>query len=106
MAEQKKPNKRTGKGSIGELVTVAFAEDIELARQYKRMLEENGITAVIRQPDAEGAASPGIAVLVPEEVLDQAHSLIASQAPFEDFFDVFFHGSDSWLEEEGTPSDE
>jgi len=100
MSEPKKPNKPIQKTSIGEFVTVAFAEDMDLARQYKKMLEENGIPAVVRQPDSEGAASPGIAVLVPEEVLDEAHSLIASQAPFEDFFDVFFHGSDRWLEED------
>lgn len=80
-------------------MTVAFAEDAELARYYKKLLEENGISAFIRQPESAGSSSPGIAVLVPEEVLDEAHSLIASQAPFEDFFDVFFHGSDEWLEE-------
>lgn len=99
MTEPKKPNKRTNKSPVGEFVTVAFAEDAELARYYKKLLEENGISAFIRQPESAGSSSPGIAVLVPEEVLDEAHSLIASQAPFEDFFDVFFHGSDEWLEE-------
>ncbi|HOM60943.1 MAG TPA: DUF2007 domain-containing protein [Anaerohalosphaeraceae bacterium] len=99
MAEPKKPNKRTNKSPVGEFVTVAFAEDLELARYYKNLLEENGISAFIRQPETAGTPSPGIAVLVPEEVLDEAHSLIASQAPFENFFDVFFHESDRWLEE-------
>lgn len=103
MAEPRKPNKRMDKSPVGEFVTVAFAEDLELARYYKKLLEENGILALIKQPESVGTSSPGIAVLVPEEVLDEAHSLIASQAPFEDFFDVFFHGSDRWLEE---PDDE
>lgn len=100
MSEPKKPNKPIQKTSLGEFVTVAFAEDMDLARHYKKMLEDNGIPAVVRQPESEGSASPGIAVLVPEEVLDEAHSLIASQAPFEHFFDVFFHGSGCWLEDD------
>lgn len=100
MSESKKSNKPNPRISVGELVTVAFAEDLDLARHYKKLLEENGIPAVIRQPETTGASSPGIGVLVPEDVLDEAHSLIASQAPFEDFFDVFFHGSDRWLDEE------
>lgn len=100
MSESKRPNKSSHRSPVGEWVTVAFAEDLDLARHYKKMLEENGIPSVIRQPAASGAASPGIGVLVPEEVLDEAHSLIASQAPFENFFDVFFHGSDRWLDDE------
>jgi hypothetical protein len=100
MADQKKSDKRPGRPSVGEFVTVAFAEDLELARQHKKMLEENGIRALVKQPDTPEANSPGIPVMVPEEDLDQAHALIASQASFEEFFDVFFQGGGRWVDEE------
>ena len=100
MSDQKKSSKRTGKASMQEYVTVAFAEDLELARQHKKMLEDNGIPAVVKQPDPAAGSTPGIAVMVTEEDLDQAHSLIASQASFEEFFDGFFQGNGKWLEDE------
>ena len=100
MSDQKRSSKRHGRPSVQEFVTVAFAEDLDLARQHKKMLEENGIRAVIKQPEDVPGGSPGIAVLVSEEDLDQAHALIASQASFEEFFDVFFQGNGQWLEDE------
>lgn len=100
MSEQKKSSKQSGKPSVQAFVTVAFAEDLDLARQHKKLLEENGIRAMIKQPEDVPGGMPGIAVLVSEEDLDQAHTLIASQASFEEFFDVFFQGSSQWLDDE------
>ncbi len=100
MSDPKKSAKRTGRAAVQEFVTVAFAEDLDLARQHKKMLDENGIRAVIKQPENVPGGSPGIAVLVSEDDLDQAHALIASQASFEEFFDVFFQGEGRWLEDE------
>lgn len=106
MTDQKKSAKRPGRPSLGEFVTVAFAEDLDLARQHKKMLEENGIRAVIKQSETPEANSPGIPVLVPEDDLDQAHALIASQASFEEFFDVFFQGNGRWVDQEVEEEDE
>lgn len=99
MSDQKKNSRRAGRTTLKEFVTVAFAEDLDLARQHKNMLEENGITAAVKKPEAHERNSPGIAVMVSEEDLDQAHSLIASQASFEEFFDGFFRGDGLWLED-------
>jgi len=100
MSDQKKNAKRPGRASMKEFVTVAFAEDFELACQHKKMLEENGICAIVKQPDSSGTGGPGIPVMVSEEDLDQAHALIASQASFEKFFDVFFQSGGRWMDEE------
>lgn len=98
MANNKRKDGKSGRLSVQELVTVAFAEDLDLARQNKKLLEDNGIPAQIKEP-SDPSRAPGIAVLVREEDLDQAHALIASHASFEEFFDVFFHGSDRLLED-------
>jgi hypothetical protein len=96
---EKNPKGRHGpKLSEKELVTVAFAEDLELARRNKALLEENGIPAHIRE-SADSAGTPQIAILVREEDLDQAHALIASHASFEEFFDVFFRGGPELLDD-------
>jgi hypothetical protein len=76
--------------SVKELVTVAFAEDMELAKQYKKLLNENDIPASIQTQPDDSAGFPGVAVMVPEDYLDEAHVLIESQGCFEDFFDMAF----------------
>ena len=83
-------NKENGKsGAVKDFVTVAFAEDMELAHQYKELLEDNQIEVRIkRQPDMAESGFSDIAITVPEEFLDEAHSLIAERASYEDFFDM------------------
>ncbi len=77
--------------ALKELVTVAFAEDIDLANEYKELLNENDIPAAIktRTPDSQG-----IAVMVPEDFLDEAHVLIESRSSITDFFDMAFDEQD------------
>lgn len=73
-------------------VTVAFAEDADLARQYIDLLERNGIQGVVkRQPEMADSGFSDIAIQVPEESLDEAHSLISQQAAYDDFFDQAFN---------------
>ena len=105
MSDQKKSSNRTGRTALKDFVTVAFAEDLDLARQHKEMLEENGISAVVKQPENSDSTQMGIAVQVGEDDLDEAHSLIASQASFEEFFDVFFQGDGVWPAD-GSEEDE
>ena len=71
---------------LEELVTVAFAEDMELAKQYKELLTENGILAVIKKHRGSGDHVSGIALLVPEDDLDEAHLLIEQKGSLGDFF--------------------
>ena len=75
--------------SLQEFVTVAFAEDMELAKHYKKILNENEIPAAIRTSQ-EASTAPGIAVTVPEDNLDEAHILIESQASHDSFYDLAF----------------
>ena len=78
-------------GMVKEYVTVAFAEDLDLAREYEQLLAEHGITAVVKnQSRVQDSDFSGIAVMVPEECLDEAYVLIRDEASFDDFFDAAF----------------
>lgn len=91
MSGKSKTNK-----TVVDFVTVAFAEDMELARQYKELLQDNEIDAHIkRQPNMAESGFSDIAILVPEESLDEAHALISERANYGDFFDVAFEEPES-----------
>ena len=84
--------KRSKKGhkspaKLEGLVVVAFAEDLEQARDYKTLLEVNDISATISEQDGQATGSKEIAVMVPEEFLDEAHVIIESQHAYDDFYD-------------------
>lgn len=82
-----------------ELVTVAFAEDVDLAREYKQLLEENEIPALIKKH--KGMSESGfsdIAIMVPEEMLDEAYALISEKASYDDFFEGAFHNEPDYDE--------
>ena len=80
---------------VKDLVTVAFAEDMELAKQYKEMLAAHEIpVAIKRQPEMAKNGFSDIAILVPESFLDEAHSLISEEASYDDFFDMVFGDMD------------
>ncbi|MDH4202635.1 MAG: hypothetical protein OEV87_07045 [Phycisphaerae bacterium] len=84
---------KTNSKTVVDFVTVAFAEDMELARQYKELLENNEIIARIkRQPNMAESGFSDIAILVSEESLDEAHALISERASYDDFFDMAFEG--------------
>lgn len=81
--------------AVKDFVTVAFAEDMDLARQYQELLGEKEIPAVIkRQPEMAQNGFSDIAILVPESLLDEAHALISEQASYDDFFDMMFDRGD------------
>ena len=86
MAKQRKKSQQSST-SLHEFVTVAFAEDMELAKQYKKILNESDIPVIIRDTH-ESAQAPGIAVMVSEDNLDEAHVLIESQSSHESFYDL------------------
>jgi len=89
--------KENGKTTnVREFVTVAFAEDMELAKQYQELLRNNEISARIkRQPEMAQSGFSDIAIMVPEDSLDEAHALISEKANYDDFFDIVFDGQDS-----------
>lgn len=88
-------------GAVKEYVTVAFAEDLELAREYEKLLAEHEIPSVVKnQKRQEEGDYSGVAVMVPEEYLDEAYALISQEASYDDFFEAAFsdHSNDSFSE--------
>ena len=86
-------------------VVVAFSEDMDLAREYKTLLESNDIPATIVEQDEHPAGSKEIAVMVSEEFLDEAHVIIESQHTYDDFYD-FSLEDESEIDFEGDFLDE
>ena len=81
---------------VVEYVTVAFAEDMDLAKQYQELLKDNGIsTRIKRQPEMTESGFSDIAIMVPEEFLDEAHVLISEKDNADDFFDMVFDDQDN-----------
>jgi hypothetical protein len=91
--------KENRQGSLKEFVTVAFAEDMELAKQYKKLLNDGDIPAVVKNPSEDAGGFPGIAVMVPEDHIDEAHVLIESQGAYNDFYDMVFHDDEYTTED-------
>ena len=90
-----RPN-RGGKGhtKVKELVVVTFADDMDQAKEYETLLRLNDIPAVIRQQTEPDPAARTIAVMVPEEHLDEAHVVIESQDAYDDFYDLAMEDED------------
>ena len=70
-----------------EYVAVAILDDIAQARDYQQLLEENDI-AVHLLEDFDHEESGNVAVMVPEESIDEAHVVIESQDAYDDFYDL------------------
>jgi hypothetical protein len=85
-------NKHPRKGNKGnmkvkEYVVVAFVDDMEQAREYETLLRLNDIPAVIKEQLDGGADGKAVAIMVPEDFLDEAHVVIESQDAYDDFCD-------------------
>ena len=81
--------KKTEKSQVKlqDFVIVAFVDDMEQAEYHKTLLRNNDIPVVIKQQEEESTNTGGIAVMVPEEFLDEAHVVIESQDAYDDFYD-------------------
>ena len=101
MSRRKKKNQ--GQTSLKEFITVAFAEDMDLAKQYKQMLCDEDIPVAIKESCDTATHFSGVAVMVPEDYLDEAHLLIESHSSY-DFYESAF--SDNYDEFEDNPYDE
>ncbi len=76
-------------------VVVTFAENMEQAREYKTLLEVNDVSAIINEQEDQSLGSNEIAVMVPEEFLDEAHVIIESQNAYDDFYDYSLEDEES-----------
>lgn len=93
MANRKKST--TTRTALKGLVTIAYAEDGELAKQYKQLLIDNDIPAAVRLRGYEDADIKGIPVMVPEDYIDEAHMIIESHSNMGDFYNDAFGNDDS-----------
>jgi len=86
MAKRSKKGHRS-QAKMQGYVVVTFAEDLEQAREYKTLLEVNDVSAIISEQQEQSLDSKEIAVMVPEDFLDEAHVIIESQQAYDDFYD-------------------
>lgn len=82
-------SKRGGKGNtnVKDLVVVAFLDEMEQAREYETLLRLNDIPAVIKEQLDPSADGKTVAIMVPEDYLDEAHVVIESQDAYDDLCD-------------------
>ncbi len=92
----KRPQKsRKSRTNLPELIVVTFAEDMEQAKEYETLLAANGIPVVIKEQGEESPdTTKGIAIMVPEDHIDEAHVVIESQDAYDDFYDFALEDED------------
>ena len=91
---KRSPKTRKSQTNLQELVVVAFAEDLEQAKEYEALLKINNIPAIVKEQDKPSINAKAIAVMVPEEFLDEAHVVIESQDAYDDFYDFALEDED------------
>ena len=88
------PKGRKPQTKVQELVTVAFADSADQAKDYEAILKSNDIPVIIREQDEQETNGKVIAVMVPEDFLDEAHVVIESQDAYDDFYDLALEDED------------
>jgi len=86
MAKRSKKTQKTQANPQG-FVVAALTKDAEQAREYETLLKVNDIPAIINEPEEQSTGVQDIAVMVPEESIDEAHVIIESQDAYDDFYD-------------------
>jgi len=93
MAKRHKKSRKS-QTKLQDFVIVSVVEDEDEARDREILLKNNDIPATVRQQDATITDSPGFAIMVPEEFLDEAHVVIESQDAYDDFYDFALEDED------------
>jgi hypothetical protein len=73
--------------NLDELVVIAYADNLEQARDFETLLKNNDIPTMVKQHESEDTGRSSIAVMVPEEYVDEAHVVVESQDAYDDFYD-------------------
>jgi hypothetical protein len=100
--------KKGGKGhtNVKDLVVVAFLDDREQAREYETLLRLNDIPAVIKEQLDPSADGKTVAIMVPEDCLDEAHVVIESQDAYDDLCDFAMDEDEGFEFDADTLDDE
>ena len=93
MAKRSKKTQKS-QAKLQDMVVVALVEDSEQAREYETLLKVNDIPSVIKEQQTDSTDDKNIAVMVPEEFLDEAHVVIESQDAYDDFYDFSLEDED------------
>ncbi|MFC1738164.1 hypothetical protein ACFL1G_03830 [Planctomycetota bacterium] len=85
----KKPDKsHKSQTKLQDLVVVTYVKKMEEAKEYETLLKNDDIPAAIKQQTGTiGEDGKNLAVMVPEEFLDEALVVIESQDAYDDFYD-------------------
>ncbi len=98
MAKRRK-NKKSPT-DLKELVVIAYAEDLEHAKDYETLLKNNEIPVIIKQREnTQTGGQKTIAVMVPEEYADEAHVIVESQDAYDDFYELGIDEEDEFASE-------
>lgn len=92
------------KSALDDYVTVAIADDVDLANEYRDILAKNNIPAVTATQKSYSSSILGTAVMVPESLLEEAQEIIESQQDFDNYLDNAFNDPDNWNND--SPIDE
>lgn len=101
--EKRSKKQQKSQAKVKDFVVVTLVEDLEQAREYETLLKINDIPAVIKEQTDQSVSAKGVAVMVPEDFLDEAHVVIESQDTYDDFYDFASEGDgfdDSVLDED------
>ena len=79
---------------LQEFVIVTFAKDLEQAKDYETLLKANDIPTIIKEQNEESMDIKGVAVMVSEDFLDEAHIVIESPDAYDDFYDFALENED------------
>lgn len=88
MGRKDKPESRDADGEPGDFVPAVFARSIEEAEDYRQLLDDHDIPAIVADEEQAGATAPpglrkgfsrGVPVLVPEAMLEEAGEVIAER---------------------------
>jgi hypothetical protein len=93
MTKRSKKDQKS-QAKVKEFVVVTFVEDLERAREYETLLRVNDIPAVIKEQLDPSMSTKGVAIMVPEDFLDEAHVVIESQDAYDDFYDFALEDED------------
>ncbi|UCG57635.1 MAG: hypothetical protein JSU70_22560 [Phycisphaerales bacterium] len=92
--EERSRKQRQSQANLKDFVVVTLVDDMDQARDYESLLRVNDIPAVIKEQIDPALSGKGIALMVPEDCLDEAHVVIESQDAYDDFYDFALEDED------------
>jgi len=103
-----KPMNNSDKGhtKVKDMVVLTLLSDMDQAREYETLLRLNDIPTTLKEQADTRDESNGVAILVPEDSLDEAHVVIESQDAYDDFYDYALEDEDDVDFDPDYPDDE